>query len=83
MYTDCLFMYFQLRFKYMIIFLLVLYHKKIKGIILLFKSNSIITLNSFVAYVFKPLQIHLIKTVVLISLKFQISIKTTVSKVNI
>lgn len=43
----CLFVYFKHRFRYRKICLLLLSHQKIKGVILLFKSNLVIILNYF------------------------------------
>ena len=40
----CLFVYFKHRFRYRKICLLLFFHQKIKGVILLFKSNSVIKL---------------------------------------
>lgn len=74
----CLFVYSKHRFRYRKICLLLLSRQKIKGVILLFKSNSVIILNYFVDCVFKTLQMLLLYRQVFLlitSAKFQISKK--------
>lgn len=74
----CLFVYFKHRFRYRKICLLLLSRQKIKGVILLFKSNSVIIINYFVYCVFKTLQMLLLYRQVfrlITSAKFQISKK--------
>lgn len=74
----CLFVYFKHRFRYRKICLLLLSRQKIKGVILLFKSNSVIIINYFVDCVFKTLQMLLLYRQVfrlITSAKFQISKK--------
>lgn len=56
----CLFVYFKHRFRYRKICLLLLSHQKIKGVILLFKSNLVIILNYFMDCVFRTLQMLLL-----------------------
>lgn len=74
----CLFVYFKHRFRYRKICLLLLSRQKIKGVILVFKSNSVIIINYFVYCVFKTLQMLLLYRQVfrlITSAKFQISKK--------